>query len=127
MKNALLMAAAVILAGAAFAAQAEEVAPKEAQQCLACHGGSYEALRSQTKDWTDEFGDKVQPHQYLDSESANPHQGRQIVPNCLNCHEKHEIPLANGKKPKQATFSTCYGCHHMENFQKCSSAGCHEK
>ena len=38
-----------------------------------------------------------------------------------------ELTPQKGEKHKQPTFSTCYGCHHMENFQKCSSSGCHEE
>ena len=122
---AALLAAAFAASGALAAEDSAEKASDSTKQCLMCHGGSFEALREQTKNWTDEFGDKIQPHQYLDSESANPHQGAKVVPECTNCHEKHPVPLPAGYKPKQATFSTCYGCHHMENFQKCSDAGCH--
>ncbi len=97
------------------------------EQCLMCHGGSFDALREKTKDWKDEFGDAVQPHQYVDDKTANPHQGAKTFMECTGCHEAHAIPPKPGEKPGQATFSSCYGCHHMENFQKCSDAGCHEK
>lgn len=101
-------------------------APKS-DMCLACHGGSFDALRDKTKDWKDEFGDAVQPHQYLDPNAANPHQGEKVVPECTGCHEEHPMPIPSGYKPKEASLSMCYGCHHMEHFQPCSDAGCHEK
>ncbi len=94
-------------------------------QCLMCHGGNFDALREKTKNHADEFGDVIQPHQYLDPQSAKPHEGAKVVPECTGCHEQHAIPPKG--KPAQASLSTCYGCHHMENFQKCDSAGCHDE
>ena len=69
----------------------------------------------------------VQPHQYLDPNAANPHAGAKVVPECTGCHQAHPIPVPKDFKPEPASLSMCYGCHHMENFQKCSDAGCHEK
>lgn len=97
-----------------------------ADQCLQCHG-PYDTLRAQTKDWKDEFGDQIQPHQYMDPDNAMPHEGKKLAPDCKACHGVHALPPKKGEKKKEPTFSSCYGCHHMENFQKCSSSGCHEK
>lgn len=93
---AALLAAAFAASGALAAEDSAEKASDSTKQCLMCHGGSFEALREQTKNWTDEFGDKIQPHQYLDSESANPHQGAKVVPECTNCHEKASGAAARG-------------------------------
>ncbi len=90
-----------------------------------CHGPSFDDLRAKTKDWKDEFDDPVQPHVYLDSKAAKPHQGEKVLPDYSQCHGVHPIPPQKGFNHKQASFSTCYGCHHMENFQKCSDSGCH--
>ncbi|WP_417204008.1 cytochrome c3 family protein [Sutterella wadsworthensis] len=49
------------------------------------------------------------------------------MPECTGCHQAHPIPVPKDFKPEPASLSMCYGCHHMENFQKCSDAGCHEK
>ncbi len=101
---------------------------KTAEQCLMCHGPTFEALQEKTKDWKDEFGDPVQPHVYMDDKAAKPHQGRKILPDCVACHGQHPMPMPpKDYKFKTPSFSTCFGCHHMENFQKCSSGGCHEK
>lgn len=111
---------ALVFAGASYAAMTP-------QDCLQCHG-PFEALQKKTENWTDEFGDKVQPHVYLDDKVANPHQGAKVPPNCTGCHEEHPLPPPANYKPAVPTsFSMCYGCHHMENFQKCGDAGCHEK
>ncbi|MDO5532444.1 cytochrome c3 family protein [Sutterella sp.] len=104
-----------------------EAAAADPQQCLMCHGGNFDALREQTKNWKDEFGDQIQPHQYLDPNAANPHAGEKVVPDCEGCHQAHPFPIPKDYKREPASFSMCYGCHHMENFQKCSDAGCHEK
>lgn len=122
---ATVAAAVMVLSGVSMNASAAD-APTSAQ-CLMCHGGSFDALREKTKDWKDEFDSPVQPHQYLDPKSANPHKGEKVVPECTNCHQAHPFPLPKDTKPEPATLSSCYGCHHMENFQKCSDAGCHEK
>ncbi|MCI5851798.1 MAG: cytochrome c3 family protein [Sutterellaceae bacterium] len=120
---AMLLAAAGLFALPSFAA---DPAPGSPEYCLQCHG-PYDKLREQTKDWKDEFGDKIQPHQYMDPTAGKPHEARKLPPDCKECHGIHSIPPKKGEKHKQPTFSTCYGCHHMENFQKCSSSGCHEE
>lgn len=129
MKKTPLLALALSCAVMALSAPPEACAAEKvtSEQCLMCHGGSFDALREQTKNWKDEFDTPVQPHQYLDPNAANPHAGAKVVPDCTGCHEAHPFPIPKDYKPKEATLSMCYGCHHMENFQKCSDAGCHEK
>ena len=109
--NIVLVLAAVALV-AAFAAagcapqQAETAAPGESsatqtstteapaeagayvsdEQCLSCHGGSYEALAERTAD----LGD-WNPHDSL-------HGGYNA---CVNCHAKD----------KELTFNYCENCH----------------
>lgn len=56
------------------------------EQCLSCHGGSYEALAERTAD----LGD-WNPHDSL-------HGGYNA---CVNCHEKD----------KEITFNYCENCH----------------
>lgn len=129
MKLTMIAAAAAAAAALAFASLpvlAEEAGEGSAPQCLGCHG-PYEKVRELTKDWKDEFGDPVQPHQYMDAKAAKPHAARKIAPDCKMCHGTHPIPPTKGMTMKKPTLNSCYGCHHMENFQKCSSSGCHEK
>lgn len=122
-------AAAMLLANlgwsaAAFAADAPAPDP---QACLACHGGSLEALADKTKDYKDEWGDPVNPHVYIDRDAADPHHGKKVLPDCTKCHEAHPIPPQPGMKVKEADVSYCFGCHHMETFEPCGKAGCHDK
>ena len=30
-------------------------------------------------------------------------------------------------KVKTANVSYCFGCHHLETFEPCGQAGCHDK
>lgn len=114
-----------VLCTPAGAADAEDATQTQAKQCLACHGGSLEALQAKTKDYKDEFGDPVQPHVYIDGKSSKPHQGAKVLPDCVGCHGKHPIPRPKDYQPKKPTFDSCYGCHHIEKFTKCSE--CHDK
>ncbi len=121
--SALLMAGLLAAAVSAPAmADDEAETQKAAQQCLMCHG-SFDAIREKTKNWKDEFDSPVNPHQYIDGKNAKPHQGAKVLPDCKGCHGQHPLPLPKGYQHKMATVSTCYGCHHEENFKKCSE--CH--
>ncbi len=120
---ALLLGAAVSFSS--LPASAADASGPTAEECLQCHG-PYDKLRESTKNWKDEFGDQIQPHQYMDPDNALPHQGKKLAPDCKSCHGVHPIPPKPGFKMKEPSFSSCYGCHHMENFQKCGSSGCHE-
>ena len=96
-----LAAAAAVLMMLSPAPEVQAAETMKPEQCLMCHGGSFDA--------------------------ANPHAGAKVVPDCTGCHQAHPIPVPKDFKPEPASLSMCYGCHHMENFQKCSDAGCHEK
>lgn len=111
-----LAAAAAVLMMLSPAPEVQAAETMKPEQCLMCHGGSFDALREQTKNWKDEFGSPVQPHQYLDPNAANPHAGAKVVPECTGCHQAHPIPVPKDFKPEPASLSMCYGCHHMENF-----------
>lgn len=90
---------ALVFAGASYAAMTP-------QDCLQCHG-PFEALQKKTENWTDEFGDKVQPHVYLDDKAANPHQGAKVPPNCTGCHEEHPLPPPGDYKPRSRRAFRC--------------------
>ena len=59
--------------------------------------------------------------------AAKAHEGAKLLPDCVGCHGQHPLPPQKDYKFKEPTVSPCYGCHHMENFQRCSASGCHEK
>ena len=80
-----LAAAAAVLMMLSPAPEVQAAETMKPEQCLMCHGGSFDALREQTKNWKDEFGSPVQPHQYLDPNAANPHAGAKVVPECTGC------------------------------------------
>lgn len=123
------LAAALLLGGlgSSMAVAAPAAQTADPQACLACHGGSLEALADKTKDYKDEWGDPVNPHVYIDRSAKNPHQGKKILPECTKCHEAHPVPPKPGMKVKTADVSYCFGCHHMETFEPCGQAGCHDK
>ena len=91
-----LAAAAAVLMMLSPAPEVQAAETMKPEQCLMCHGGSFDALREQTKNWKDEFGSPVQPHQYLDPNAANPHAGAKVVPECTGCHQAHPIPVPKG-------------------------------
>ena len=80
-----LAAAAAVLMMLSPAPEVQAAETMKPEQCLMCHGGSFDALREQTKNWKDEFGSPVQPHQYLDPNAANPHAGK-------GCAGLHGLP-----------------------------------
>ena len=117
-----------LMTAAALSAYGADADPTQAQgeMCLACHG-SCDALADKTKNWKNEYGEVVQPHTYIDGKAAKAHEGAKLLPDCVGCHGQHPIPPQKDYKFKEPTVSPCYGCHHMENFQRCSASGCHEK
>ncbi len=98
------------------ASQAED--SDVAEKCLACHG-PYDKLAEATSDYVAESGETVTPHMYV------PHAEKQDIPACTECHVPHEIPLDDKTEVvKPDNLNYCYqSCHHMRNFQTCSS--CH--
>ena len=56
-----LAAAAAVLMMLSPAPEVQAAETMKPEQCLMCHGGSFDALREQTKNWKDEFGSPVQP------------------------------------------------------------------
>ena len=95
---------ALLTALAAISLCAAASAAPKPEECLKCHGGTLDSLAAQTKNYKAPSGETVNPHVYIDKLAAHPHKS----------------------KIKPANVDYCYGCHHMENFQKCSSSGCHE-
>lgn len=124
--TALVLSALILSVPGAGAAEAEVSADETTATCLACHGGSLEALAEKTKDYKDDWGDPVNPHVGVDKTLANPHASK-TPPACTNCHEAHPVPPQPGMKVKKADVTWCYGCHHMETFEPCGQSGCHEK
>lgn len=115
---------ALLTALAAISLCAAASAAPKPEECLKCHGGTLESLAAQTKNYKAPSGETVNPHVYIDKLAANPHKSK-VLPDCLKCHTDHGIP-PDKSKIKPANVDYCYGCHHQENFQKCSSSGCHE-
>ncbi|MDL2306960.1 cytochrome c3 family protein [Desulfovibrio sp. OttesenSCG-928-C06] len=93
------------------------------EECLSCHG-PFEDLMEATKDYQDEWGEKVNPHMYVDITQKNPHQSTKIVP-CIKCHEAHPVPPEGDMAIKKANLKYCYNCHHDETFELCSN--CHKE
>lgn len=110
-----------LLMGAVFSLScyAQDASRMTKEQCLACHGGSFDALVN--KDFQIEAVPKpINPHLYI------PHDGStKDFFDCLLCHQQHKIPPEKGWHDRSAGLDPCFGCHHTEEFQKCSE--CHDK
>ncbi len=89
-----------------------------AQKCLACHG-SFDKLAEKTANYKTPSDETVTPHQYV------PHADKTDIPECIECHMPHPVPLEDKSKvvkPDKLTY--CYSnCHHMANLQPCKN--CH--
>lgn len=89
-----------------------------AQKCLACHG-SFDELAEKTAGYKTPSEEITTPHRYV------PHEEKKDIPECIECHQPHPIPLedkAQVVKPNNITF--CYSsCHHASNLQPCKN--CH--
>ena len=99
------------------AAQGEAPEKIEKSMCLACHG-SFDDIAAATAEYKTAEGAAVNPHRYV------PHAEKKDVPECVECHTPHPIPLESKEqvvRPKNLDW--CYGCHHMRDFQTCKT--CH--
>jgi hypothetical protein len=89
-----------------------------AKTCLDCHG-PYDKIAEATSDFTAASGEKATPHQYV------PHAEKKEIPECVECHLPHPIPLEDKSKVvKPTNVDWCYtNCHHAHNLMPCKS--CH--
>ena len=87
------------------------------EDCLACHG-EFKDIVAKSEGYTNEFGEKVNPHRYV------PHDSTKL-PDCLACHKQHEIPPKGKVVQTGMTMDYCYSCHHTETFAKCTD--CHQE
>jgi hypothetical protein len=89
-----------------------------AKTCLACHG-SYDKIAEATADFKAASGETATPHQYV------PHAEKKEIPECIECHLPHPVPLEDKSKVvKPTNVDWCYtSCHHAHNLMPCKS--CH--
>ena len=116
----LLLFAAVVSAGhtASPSSQASRNAAVGKDACLGCHG-PFDKLVAGPKTFVSESGEKINPHWYV------PHDRRDAksVPECVNCHKPHPLPVpAKGGLPK-ADVEWCQSCHHTGDLKACKA--CH--
>ena len=101
-----------------------EVVSAQSANCLMCHYLSYAELSKHTVDYRDRWGEKVNPHIYVDEARSNPHHERSIVPDCLRCHREHSDPWpTDAERLIKPRLDYCYSCHHEQTFEACSD--CH--
>lgn len=88
------------------------------EQCLACHGPTFEDLIKRNVQVSSDSG-PVNPHVWI------PHQGgnEKNAIECIDCHTQHPMPPKPGFKDTNANLEPCYACHHNYQLKKCSS--CH--
>ena len=115
-----------------------EIVSAAGQACLVCHEDTYAELSKLTVNYVDNWGEKVNPHMYVDntrgmSHANNAHNGRLIVPECIRCHTTaHSMPAPTAaqrtvRKGGQVTIrlNYCYSCHHDQSWEACSSCSEH--
>ncbi len=117
MKAKRYAAAAVVMAlWTALACAQAQPQKMTKEQCLSCHG-PFDALVKRNVQVRADPG-PVNPHVYV------PHAQQEKFFDCLLCHSPHALPPPPGFHDKTASLEPCYGCHHGEVLQKCSS--CHK-
>lgn len=109
-----------LIAGVSFIsianAQEASVPTLTKEQCLACHGPTFDDLNKKNVQAPSDSG-PVNPHVWI------PHAGgpdKNFI-NCTDCHTQHEIPPKPGHKDSGASLEPCYACHHNFELKKCSS------
>jgi len=119
----IFLAGSVCLLSSAAQVDDADASPKaekktEAQKCLACHG-SFDKLAEKTADFKAPSGETTTPHRYV------PHTSKTSIPECIECHVPHPIPLENKSDVvTRDNLSYCYqSCHHPGNLQPCKN--CH--
>ena len=114
----LLAALVVFAATAAYPAAPAPANGGARDKCLACHG-PFDKLTAAPKTYAVPSGPKINPHVYV------PHgrQDAKAIPECLNCHKAHPVPLtAKGGLP-ESDVAWCFSCHHTQEFSACKT--CH--
>lgn len=96
----------------------ETEAAMDASTCLACHG-SFDDIAEATAGFATASGETTTPHRYI------PHDDKEGIPECTECHTPHEMPLEDvSSVAKPDNVDWCYeSCHHAYNLQPCST--CH--
>jgi predicted CXXCH cytochrome family protein len=105
------------------AVNAADEADAGSTACLMCHGPTFADLAALTADYIDPWGENVNPHVYIDTAKANPHDST-VIASCTRCHEPHDLPFPAGAV-KTATLRYCYNCHHTEDLVACVT--CHNE
>ncbi len=114
MKKLIVMILFVAFGSLALATQDSKDTGKE--KCLECHG-PFEKIAKATENWKAPSGETATPHRYVAHDTKD-------IPECIECHQPHALPLQDKSKMVKANIDFCYnGCHHSKNLQPCKS--CH--
>jgi predicted CXXCH cytochrome family protein len=87
--------------------------------CLGGHGPFHKPAAALTT-FTEENGDKVNPHRYVPHNRADD----KAVVECAKCHSPHPLPLASKPGLPEANPDWCYSCYHTQEFFPCKN--CHQ-
>ena len=111
-----ILALTLWLTGSSLAADTTSTVVKSSNEtCLGCHG-PYEKLISATANYKmPRGGEKMSPHVY------EPHNTKDI-PECINCHKPHPVPLTSKEGLPKPNVDWCYACHHTGTL---TCGGCH--
>jgi predicted CXXCH cytochrome family protein len=114
----ILLAFCVLAATVAYSAPPTPSNEGSKDKCLACHG-PFDKRAAAPKTYAMPSGPKINPHMYV------PHQRQDAksIPECLNCHKVHPVPLKSKEGLPQADVAWCFSCHHTQEFSACKT--CH--
>ncbi len=115
----ILVAFCLLAASAAYSAPATPAGGEGGKdKCLACHG-PFDKLTAAPKSFAPASGPRINPHMYV------PHEKKDAasIPECLNCHKVHPVPLKSKEEQPKANVDWCFSCHHTQEFSACKT--CH--
>ncbi len=110
--------AAVTVAYSAPVSPSSPASTSVKDTCLGCHG-PFDKLTAAPKTFTTESRQKINLHVYV------PHDRKdaQSIPECVNCHQVHPVPLKSKEGLQKANVDWCFSCHHTQDFNACKT--CH--
>lgn len=119
MKKTIFLSLLLVFSFSAVTASAQQPQePMKKEQCLACHGPTFDDLIKKNVQAQSDSG-PVNPHVWI------PHAGgdEKNFTECIECHSQHPMPPKPGYKDSNASLEPCFACHHNYQLKKCSS--CH--
>lgn len=112
-----LFAVAVVFAGTPAPLKPPVAKDGQKNKCLSCH--PWDKLTETGPGFPAPDGVIIKPHVYV------PHNQKETgsIPECLNCHVPHPVPLKSKTDRQKANVIWCISCHHTGEMKACNA--CH--